>query len=202
MSIITATIAIEGTRPLLFHHFSPETLPLEKQERTGVAGNDPTEWQRTVLLTPDRQLCLPGTYFFGCLRNAAVYLKRGRNTMQKAVASTLQVTDATVLIEGCFLPEEPLLVQQGQLVENLPPVYIDVCGVRNPNTKSRNVRYRVAAAPGWQCTFHLLWDITVVSREEMKSICIDAGRLVGLADGRTIGFGRFEVKSYDCANTS
>jgi len=38
-----AEVSIEGLRPLLFHVFGPEALPLEKQERTDVTGNDPEE---------------------------------------------------------------------------------------------------------------------------------------------------------------
>ena len=59
MSIVRATIRIEGLRPLLWHHFGPDALPLEKRPKTGVAGNDPEEWKRTMLSTADRQLCHP-----------------------------------------------------------------------------------------------------------------------------------------------
>src|SRR5260221_193442 len=69
------------------------------------------------------------------------------------------------------------------------PVYLDVRSVRNPNTKGRNVRYRVSMSIGWKTSFNLLWDKTVVSRGEMESAIINAGRLVGLADARAIGFG-------------
>ena len=33
MSIVRATIGIEGLRPLLWHHFGPDALPLEKRRR-------------------------------------------------------------------------------------------------------------------------------------------------------------------------
>lgn len=74
--------------------------------------------------------------------------------------------------------------------------FVYVASVRNPATKGRNVRYRLAARAGWKCTFTLVWDITVVSRNEMKQVVIDAGRLGGLGDGIKIGCGRFEVMSY------
>jgi hypothetical protein len=48
-NIISATIAITGLRPLLWHAFGPDAIPVDgKRERTGVAGNDPIEWTRTV----------------------------------------------------------------------------------------------------------------------------------------------------------
>ena len=58
------------------------------------------------------------------------------------------------------------------------------------------MRYRIAASPGWKTTIHLLWDKTIASRAQMESILRDAGTLVGLADGRSLGFGRFEVVQF------
>jgi hypothetical protein len=52
-NIIKARIEIRGTRPLLQNQFGPEALPLEKGERTGVAGNDPEEWRRTCMVTAE-----------------------------------------------------------------------------------------------------------------------------------------------------
>jgi hypothetical protein len=72
--------------------------------------------------------------------------------------------------------------------------------VRNPSTKARNVRYRIAAAPGWSLGFTIQWDRTIVSRSEIESVCTDAGALVGLGDGRSIGFGRFVVESFVVCN--
>lgn len=77
------------------------------------------------------------------------------------------------------------------------PVYIDVAGVRNPSTKARNVRYRLAASPGWNAIFTILWDKTIINRELMRAVVNDAGTLVGLADGRNVGYGRFEVVSFE-----
>jgi hypothetical protein len=189
MAMLVAKVQIEGVRPILWHRFGPDAIPLEKQEKTGVAGNDPEEWKRTYLATKEGQLYVEPSYIFGCLREAAKYTKSGRGSIQKNVAATLQVLDDMVLIDR-FMPEE--LTQ-----DPTQPVYIDVRSVRNPATKGRNVRYRLAASPGWKAEFNILWDGTIVSRTQMEAVCIDAGKLVGLADGRSIGFGRFEVKKFE-----
>ena len=55
---------------------------------------------------------------------------------------------------------------------------------------------RIAAAAGWQADFEILWDKTIVSRAEMESIIIDAGKLVGIGNGRSVGMGRFELVSF------
>lgn len=189
-NIITATVSIKGIRPLLWHRFGPDAIPLEKQERTGVAGNDPEEWRKTVLMTEDRQLFIEPSYIFGVTREGAKNIKRPRGSIQPLVVSTLQVVDDRILVDR-FVPDEPLPTDPEL------PVFLDIRSVKNPATKGRNVRYRVAASSGWELTFHLLWDKTVVSRTEMESSVIDGGHLAGIGDGRKIGYGRFDVVSFD-----
>lgn len=196
-NIATATVTIRGTRPLWWCHLSPAAFGDPKggrKEKEGSAGNDPTEWKRSYLANSDGQMYILPSYVFGCIRDAAKYTKKGRGSIQSAVAATLQVKDKQVLIDRYLFnpalppPEDPDL-----------PVYLDIRTVKNPATKGRNVRYRVAASPGWTATFTLEWDKTIVSRREMEAVLTDAGPLVGLADGRSIGMGRFEVVSFDAA---
>jgi hypothetical protein len=88
------------------------------------------------------------------------------------------------------MPEEPT-TDPNQLV------YLDVRYVRNPASAAGNLRYRVAVGPGWKAKFSLLFEDTIVAPQVLQAVVTDAGKLVGLGDGRTIGFGRFEVASYD-----
>lgn len=187
-NILNATVSIVEQRPLLWHRFGPDAIPLEKREKTGVAGNDPEEWKRSYLATADGQLYLEPTYIFGCLRDGAKYTSRKRGTLQPFLAATLQVLDDRVLVDRWMVDPLPTDPEQ--------PVYLDIRSVKNPATRARNVRYRVAASAGWSITFRILWDKTIVSRGEMEAATIDAGRLVGLGDGRAIGFGRFTVTSF------
>jgi hypothetical protein len=188
-NIVQAQVALIGIRPILWHRFGPDSIPLEKQERTGVAGNDPEEWKRTVLMTKDRQLYIEPTYVFGCMVNAARNTKVGRGSLQSKTASTLQVLGDIILIDR-FVPDPPPQ-------DPTEPVFLHIASVRNPATKARNVRYRVAASAGWRCSFTLMWDGTMVSRSQMQAVAIDAGRFTGLGDGRSVGFGRFDVEKFD-----
>lgn len=189
-NIVRARVTIQGTRPLLQHAFGPESLPLEKGERQGVAGNDPSEWKRTCMVTRKGQLFIKPSYVFGCIRDAAKHTKRGKGSIQAVVAATLQVEDSVVLIDRQLPAGEPSR-------DPTESVYIDVCGVRNPSTKARNVRYRLACSPGWQCSFTILWDKTLVAREVMRAVLIDASILVGLGDGRSVGNGRFAILQFE-----
>lgn len=203
-NIIQAQVSIKGVRPLFWHWFGPDAIPLEKGERTGVAGNDPEEWRRTVLATKDGQLYIEPTYVFGTLAGkdgGAKYIRRQRGSILSNVAATLQIVDTRVLVDR-WVPGFP----NGHVCEPLKlevpprdsdqPVYLDVRSVVNPATKGRNVRYRVAASPGWQMSFTLQFDKTVVSRSEMESAIIQAGALVGIGSGRKIGMGRFTVENF------
>lgn len=189
-NLIKARVSIVGKRPLLQHMFGPEALPLEKGEKTGVAGHDPEEWRRTSMTTKQGQLYIRGTYVFGMVRDASKHTKKGKGSIQALVAATLQVEEDIILLDR-FLPEG------GPVPDPTQPVYLDISGVRNPSTKARNVRYRLAAGSGWRTQFTLLWDKTIVSRDQMRAVLNDAGTLVGLADGRSIGYGRFDIESFE-----
>lgn len=196
--MVRVKVTVRGTRTLLQNTFGPEAIPLEKQERTGVAGNDPGEWKKTCMLTEDRRLYMPGTYIFGCLKNGAVRTKKGRGSIQADLVATLQVEEDMVLTNRTCPPEKGLKSYQ-VLTPPDPEVltFIYVGSVRNPATKGRNIRYRLATRAGWRCRFTLAWDKTVVAREQMRAVLRDSGVFGGLGDGIKIGCGRFDVEKYE-----
>lgn len=198
-NILTAQVSIIGTRPFLYHAFGRESIPLEKQERTGVAGNDPEEWKKSVMFTKGGQIYVPGTYVFGTLKEGAKHTKKGRGSIQNSLTSTLTILDDKILLDR-FIPGF-----NGGLPNSLPedsdlPVYLDVRSAVNPTTRGRNVRYRVAMSIGWQLAFRIQWDKTVISRGEMEAVCIDAGKFCGIGSGRKIGMGRFGIQSFEIQN--
>ena len=203
-NIVEAKVCIRGTRPLFQHKFTRDALPLEKKELTGVAGHDPEEWRRTAIIDKNGQLFVPPSYVFATIREGAKAgghkIKR-RGAMQ-FIQATLQVTDNRILLDRYF-PGYPngqsfdIATVDPPSEDEDEPVYLDIRGVRNPSTRARNIRYRVAASPGWMAEFNILWDKTVIDRNMMQAIVIDAGRLVGLSNGRAIGMGRFEVDSFE-----
>lgn len=185
-NLVTMGLAIVGTRPLLWNRLSAEIFSSKRREKTGSAGNNPDEWKATHRATDEGQLYLETSQVFGCAREGAKYTKRGRTSISRFVVATLQVVEEKILINR-FMPDE-LLKDSNQ------PVYLDVRPVKNPNSRGMNIRYRVAASAGWEAIFRVFFDKTIVSRQEMHAVFIDAGKLCGLGDGRAIGFGRFDVK--------
>lgn len=204
-NMLTAKVTVKGVKPLFWHRFGPDALPLEKQEKTGVAGNDPEEWRGTCLVDRDGQLFVPGAYVFGAVKEGT---KLGGHKIQRrsavpAIAATLEILNSRIMIDDCYWPGYP----NGDRfdVESVDPleedadeqVYMDVRGVRNPSTGGRNIRYRVCTRTGWTCSFTMQWDKTIIDRNLMESIVIDAGRLAGIGSARAIGMGKFTVDSFD-----
>lgn len=187
-NIVTALVQIKGVRPLLWHHFGINTLSLSKKEKRGVAGNDPDEWKESLLVADDKTLYIENAYIFACIRDGARYTKHGISTMQSSVSATLQVLDDRIL-SNRKLPAEIS-------TDPTKEVYLDIRSVKNPATKGRNIRYRVASSPGWKFNFNISFDKTIVGKSEMQAIINDAGRFCGIGDGRSIGFGRFEVENF------
>lgn len=188
---LKANVKIRGTRPLLYHCFTEEAISLVKKEQSGVAGNNPDEWRTTYTTTKHGQFYLKPSYIFATLRNGAKYTTKGRGTIQSKIVATLQVTDQEILLNRCL--ENPDSLDR----DNTKPVYLDVSSVRIAATKGRHLRYRVALSEGWECEFNIIWNKTIVSRSEMERVCIDAGELEGLADGRAIGYGRFKILEFN-----
>lgn len=188
----TAKVTIRGIKPFLFNAFSEKNLPLSgRQEKKGVTGNNPEEWKDSVLMNDKRQLYIPDNYLFAPIKEGAKYIKEGRGSIQKKVTASLQVIEPQVLIKDRFVPEEDKLT-----TNSTEKVYLHICSVRNPTTKGRNIRYRIACAPDWEASFTITWDGTLVTASKMNECLIDGGRLAGIGDGRAIGFGRFEVDNF------
>lgn len=190
MTLIKAEVQIRGTRTLLFNNFSIESIPLGKRERTGVAGNDPEEWKRTFQVTKERQLYLRSDYIFSCLRVGAKHTPNGRGTMEPILSASLQIINEYIYLNR-YVPEDDTKLTRDESQE----VYIDVRPVSRRGVK--NIRYRLATSAGWESSFIIMWENTLINREQMNAICIDAGAFAGLGDGRKLGFGRFEVVSFN-----
>lgn len=187
---VYAQISIEGIKPLLFHTFPIEMLNKSKSKSGGI-GNDHEEWKQTVLMDENRQLFVYQSYIVGSITAGGKQIKQGKGTINKKVGATLEVVEDKILIENRFVPKEENLMNKPS-----DPVYLDVRSVVNPMTKGRNLRYRIAASPGWEASCTISWDDRAVSKEDMKACVENAGLFEGIGDGRKIGFGRFKLNEF------
>ena len=190
--MIKANVEIIGVKPLLLHRFNIETLTALTKAKSGSSGNDPDEWKRSFFHDEGR-LYLPGAYFFAAFKNGSVNTKAGRGTIQKTWISA-----ANIMEDKIYLNRNVWDGWESMEFESIPTnsdnaVYVDVRMVSNPNTKGKNVRYRLALSPGWQCKFTISIDDSLISQSHAKKVIEDTGKLQGIADGRTMGYGRFDV---------
>jgi hypothetical protein len=65
------------------------------------------------------------------------YTKKGKSSLSRAIASSLQVVERRILLDR-YVPETP--EKYSEEVDD--PVYIYVVIVRNIATRGRNIRYR------------------------------------------------------------
>jgi len=189
-----ATVKIIGNKPIVFHKFNLEVITQMAKPKEGSAGNNPNEWKSSFWQENGR-IFIPDHYIFSALKNGSVYTKVGRGSIQKSWVSAIVVETPK-----CFLNREIFADFEKISPEDIPqdsskPVYVDIRMVANPNTKGRNVRYRLACSPGWETEFTISIDKTVVSQAQVKKVIEDTGKFIGLSDTRALGHGRFDVTS-------
>lgn len=192
-------IEITGTKPVLMHKFNIESLQQLSKVKTGSAGNDPEEWKKTFFEN-DGKLYFPASYLFACLKKGSVHTKAGRGTIQNSWISAVQIEEEII-----YFNREMFKNWQNLSFDEIPkdpkePVYVDIRMVSNPNTKGKNVRYRLALAPKWELKFNLIVDDEVVSIQQVKKVVQDSGKLQGIADGRTLGYGRFQLDIFEVSD--
>lgn len=188
-----AEVKIRGVKPILFHRFNIESLQEMSKPKSGTSGNNPDEW-RNSFFHDGGNIYIPSSYLISSLKNGSVHTKVGRGTIQKTWMSAVQIVEDKISLgrkmpenweetETLDFPTDPTL-----------PVFLDIRMVANPNTKGRNVRYRIGCGAGWIMEFVLDIDQSLVSKQQVKKVIEDTGKLQGIADGRTLGFGRFTLE--------
>ncbi|WP_129691311.1 hypothetical protein [Gottfriedia acidiceleris] len=187
MTFLRARIKIRGTRPLLYNNMRLDAISPFRKEKSGVPGNNPEEWKDTYLATSSDQLYLKPDYLFSTIRAGAKHTKRGLGSLEPNVSATLQIIDDVILLNR-YISVNSIDDDHSK------DVYIDIRPVTR--NKVKNIRYRLAVGTGWEAEFQIAWESTLVAREQMHSICIDAGLFAGIGDARKLGYGRFEICSF------
>jgi hypothetical protein len=194
------SFTILGKRQILFHRFNISALQQTQKVKEGTAGNNPNEW-KTSFYSEGVKVYVPYTYLFGCIVKGGKHVKAGRGTISANLAGTLDILDRKLFFENRMLPKEPKELTLDDIgMDANSPIYVDVRMVSNPNTKGKNVRYRLAFCEGWILRPVIEWDDLVISVDQMKAAVVSAGKYVGLSDDRSIGGGRFFVQDVKIEN--
>lgn len=181
---------IIGKTAFLFNKFNIENVSNKSKVKSGSAGNDPEEW-KLKCIAEGKNLYLPGYYIFSCLSEGGNYVKEGRGSIKKKLMGCLLINTPKFYL-NYELPKDIDEIETEDLSkDSSQKIYLDVRAVKNPMTKGKNVRYRLAMCPGWSTNVIAEWDDTIISKENMKQVIESAGKFVGVGDARLLGYGRF-----------
>lgn len=177
MAIKTAEVKIKGLTALLMHRFPLE--PIEAIAKKSIE----EQAEIAAYRDPNGSLYIPGISVQRALVGGATYSKgKGRSSLQKPVAACVMVTP-----EYLDLGTKEFKIDSRRVVIQA--------------TKSAIVRHRPRIEPGWQVSFNLEWDPTLLTETEMRQVVDDTGSRVGLLDFRPERkgpFGRFMVTEWKC----
>jgi hypothetical protein len=183
------TIRLAGQTPLLVHNarLANPTDPIARamkaisSKRTKTDSDFETlarlEFDGGLYYHPDLGPYLPGANIAKSIAEGGVVTKRG-----KAVERSLLVTDFEVPILYAGPRDPDGLWNDG---------YFDVASVKVGT--SRVMRTRPAFRQ-WAFEAQAELATDVLNLDALRDVAKDAGRLVGIGDGRRLGFGRYEAE--------
>jgi len=169
-------VKIKGTRPLLMH--APVGLGDKPTLRRGEHLDPKVEAERYLYKDPEGNIVIPAINIKACIRDAgANYKVSGRRTtfkaMIKAGLDVLPFPDVPLIHNGWVVDIRPVVVQRSRILRARP-------------------RF-----DEWALEFEIVnKDPTVIHRDTLKRILIDAGKYYGLGDYRP-EFGLFDVVKFE-----
>ncbi len=191
-----ATFDVIGTKIYLYNKFNIEVLTNTKKVKEGSAGNNHQEWKNGVW-ADGKRLFIPNYYFQSCIVKGGKYVKAGRGTISKNLASALEIPENKFYLNRELPKNIEDLSIEDLGTDSSREIYVDIRMVSNPNTKGKNARYRLALLPGWKTKVTILWDDTVCSKDQVFNAIEAAGKYEGVGDGRAIGYSRFMVENFE-----
>lgn len=171
-------VEIEGITPLLQNKYiEPQEIPQKKGE-----AHDSPELVPYKLHKNDKgEIVVPSESIMRAMETVAGEFKV--EGMKKATYKNL--LPGNIYIE----PEGIKIEPQSYVIDKRPVV--------NPVTRGRIMRYRPKFEKGWRLAFIIHVFDDRIKKEVLKHILEEAGRRVGIGDGRRIGMGRFIVTKFE-----
>lgn len=177
------TLTITGLTPLLMH--STAWLVNEPEDKpTGARAQawELEHYKELAYTNETGHLIVPAINLKGCIVNACRFMtKKPKGAMSWAPI----VTAALVINED---------VDLGIGLDKLTPKGLVVSLQPGKKNGGRGLRTRPQVLPPWGGQTTLVSVDDRLTEDVLDELIDAAGRLVGLCDGRSLGFGRFSVK--------
>jgi len=171
------TVKIVGTKPLLMH--APTGLGGKPQRRRGEHPDPKTEAESYLYKDPEGRIVIPSVNIKACIREA------GRNYKVSGRRTTFAAMIRAALDIKPY-PYVPLIHDGGWRVD-IRPVVVQ---------RNRILRAR-PRFDKWALEFQIVnSDPTIIHKDTLKRILIDAGKYYGLGDFRP-EFGLFSVEKFE-----
>jgi len=177
----TYNVKILGVRPLLMH--APVGIGNKPKLRRGEYLDPKAEAEMYLYKNDKGEICIPAANIKACIREAGKNYRVGGRKVSFAT-----IVKAGLMIEPAMVPLiDPKTGAQPQWVVDYRPVVVQ---------KNRIMRAR-PRFDSWSLEFRIInLDPTVIHKDTLRKILIDAGRFCGLGDYRP-EFGLFVVEKFD-----
>jgi hypothetical protein len=175
-----ATIAVEGTAPILFHAWNCDAVKEKADSKKGSTAKKSDNVESYVYRNDPGEICIPGEYFRMSIINAAKFSQDPRSPRKSAM--DLFKAGLAVLTELCSLgsKEWDFLDQRRVQVQ-----------------RSGITRVRPAMHAGWRAVIEIQVLLPeYITPHLLNEVTSRAGKLVGVGDFRPT-YGRFQINGFE-----
>jgi hypothetical protein len=176
----TAFVTIQGSADLLFHAWNPEAVDEKGRAAKNSAAKKSDNVESYVNRNDAGEICIPGEYLRGSIINAAKFRQDPRSPRKSAMDLYKAAVVSTTILASLGVTKWDYLDRRRVTVQR--------AGIN---------RTRPAMKAGWKAEFSLLVTLPeYVSRDDLRSVIEQAGRLIGVGDFRPT-FGRFGIIKFE-----
>jgi hypothetical protein len=175
-----ASVAIEGTAPILFHAWNTEAVEEKGKAAKGSKAKKEDNIESYVYRCDNGNLGIPGSYLRGAIIEAAKYRQDPRSPRKsardlfKAGVVALTVLADTGAANWDAVERHRVKVQMAAVTRSRPSLF-----------------------KGWRATFEFsVLTPEYIPPDVLNTVIQEAGRLVGIADFRPT-YGRFQVVHWE-----
>ena len=171
-------VEIEGITPLLMNRFiEDEEIPKKKGEQKETE----EDAKKRLYLNEKGEIIVPSEWLLRAMDRVSSEFK---------VEGMKRATYKSLLAGNIFIEPEAIKIEPQEWI-------VDKRSVVIPATRGRIMKYRPKFNQGWKLKFKIKVFDDRIKKEVLYHILVEAGRRAGIGDGRTIGMGRFIVKSFE-----
>lgn len=177
-------IKIRSISPLLFNTRQRDLdLEIKKLKKDQLEEWEQNNWRRKAELNSNGDVVLPARWFRAAFIEGCKFTKIVPHFATSKRQTYTKYASSMLFNEGTFRCKPSKLKDYGAFV-----------GAQGANSSTKVWRIR-PMIDEWETTFEIIDTGNRMLLDELKQIIGDTGMVLGVGDGRSLGFGRFEVVS-------